>query len=131
MASESFHSLKSKTFYIHTYICTYMYAYTCVCMSAEYTYVHTLLHRRVSRNGHSNNCTSNCAPPSPTLLLWTEHGKPSVSLHDVTNAKSVLLSGMSMHLSVPVQSYCNSSVCQHCIVTHTATEYSPRATPDS
>ena len=78
---------------------------------AEYTYVCTLLHRRVCRNGHSKNCTSNCAPHSPTLLLWTEHGRPSVSLHDVSDVKSVLLSGMSIHLSVPAQSYCNSSVC--------------------
>jgi len=111
-ASDSFHSPKSKT----CYKLTYVYAYMCVCMSveytsADYTYVCTLLHRRVCRNGHSKNCTSNCAPPSPTLLLWTEHGRPSVSLHDVSNAKSVLLSGMSMHLSVPAQSYCNSSVC--------------------
>ena len=34
-----------------------------------------------------------------------------MSLHDVSDVKSVLLSGMSMHLSVPAQSYCNSSVC--------------------
>ena len=93
---------------MYIYVRTY-YVYACllnVCM-----YVCTLLHRRVCRNGHSNTFTSNCAPHSPTLLLWTEHGRPSVSLHDVSNAKSVLLSGMSMYLSVPAQSYCNSSVC--------------------
>ena len=83
--------------YIHTCTCAYVHVYTyvciCVCVyvcllyTAEHMYVRTLLHRRVCRNGHSKNCTSNCAPPSPTLLLWTEHGKPSVSLHDVSNEK--------------------------------------------
>ena len=72
----------------------------CVCMSAEYTYVHTLLHGRVCRNGHSKNNSSNCAPHSPTLLLWTEHGRPSVSPCEVSNTKCV--PGMSMHLSVSV-----------------------------
>ena len=83
--------------------------------------MHTLLHRRVCRNGHSKNCTSNCAPHSPTLLLWTEQCRPSVSLHDVSNAKSVLLSGMSIHLPVPAQSYCNSSVCVNNVLLPTQT----------